>query len=130
MGSTAEAVEAVGGVEEEWFLEGTATAYGLADGATQYPTDGRWPAVAIDEAPFRTRMVVVRPRDPKSFNGTVIVMWNNVSAGESFIQGDRAAQMLGRRLRAGRGVGAACRRRGSERRAGRARHGVALTEGQ
>ena len=44
MGSTAEAVEAVGGVEEEWFLEGTATAYGLADGATQYPTDGRWPA--------------------------------------------------------------------------------------
>ena len=39
-------------------------------------------------------MVVVRPRDPATFNGTVIVQWNNVSAGESFIQGNRAAQML------------------------------------
>ena len=94
MGTTADAVEAVGGIEEEWFFEGTATAYGLADGIDQYPTDGRWPAVTIDEAPFRTRMVVVRPRDPATFNGTVLVLWNNVSAGESFVQGNRAAQML------------------------------------
>ncbi len=94
MGSTADALEAVGGIEEEWFIEGTASAYGLADGIDQYPTDGRWPAVTIDEAPFRTRMVVLRPRDPATFNGTVVVLWNNVSAGESFIQGNRAAQML------------------------------------
>ena len=94
MHSTADSVEAIGGIEEEWFFEGTATAYGLAGGATQYPTDGRWLAEPVDEAPFRSRMLVVRPRDPQQFNGTVIVQWNNVSAGESFIQGNRAAQML------------------------------------
>ena len=39
-------------------------------------------------------MLVVRPRDPGAFNGTVIVLWNNVSAGESFLPGNRAAQMI------------------------------------
>ena len=94
MGSTADALEAVGGVEEEWFFEGPATAYRLAGGAEQYPNDGRWLAEPAEEAPFRSRMVVVRPRDPRAFNGTVVVLWNNVSGGESFLQGNRAAQML------------------------------------
>ena len=34
-------------------------------------------------------MVVVRPEDPAHFNGTVLVLWNNVSAGyENFGAGD------------------------------------------
>ncbi len=62
MNSTADAVEAVGGIEEEYFFEGTATMYALAGGVTEYPTDGRWPAEATDQqASFRTRMLVVRP---------------------------------------------------------------------
>ena len=33
------------------------------------------------EADFRTRMLVRRPSDPQRFSGTVVVEWNNVSAG-------------------------------------------------
>ena len=84
MCSTAEAVEQVGGIEEEWFFEGTARAFRLAGGATDYRTDGQWDAEASSQAQFRTRLLVVRPSDPARFNGTVIVNWNNVSAGESF----------------------------------------------
>ena len=32
-----------------------------------------------DPAPYKTRVVVYRPIDPKKFNGTVIVEWLNVS---------------------------------------------------
>ena len=42
MSSTAEAVEKVGGIEEEWFLEGTASGFRLVGCATEYRTDGRW----------------------------------------------------------------------------------------
>ena len=84
MSSTAEAVEKVGGIEEEWFLEGTASGFRLVGGATEYRTDGRWAAESSSQAHFRTRLLVVRPSDPARFNGTVIVNWNNVSAGESF----------------------------------------------
>jgi hypothetical protein len=33
------------------------------------------------DAEYRTRILVVRPRDPEQFNGTVVVNWQNVSAG-------------------------------------------------
>ncbi len=96
MGSVAAAIEAAGGVEEEFFIAGNATTYALAGGLTEYPTDGRWLAEPTDRhAEFRTRMIVVRPDDPATFNGTVLVNWNNVSAGESFVQPDRAAQLVG-----------------------------------
>ena len=94
MSSTAEKVEEVGGTEKEYFFEGTATRYRLADGVTEYPTNGRWEAEAIDEQPFRTRMLVLCP-DPAQFNGTVIVEWNNVSAGENFFLNRSAPQLLG-----------------------------------
>ncbi len=95
MGSVADAAAAVGGIEEEYFLEGTATMYALAGSVDEYPTDGRWPAEETEQqASFRTRMVVVRPRDAATFNGTVVVLWNNVSGGESFIQGNRVAELL------------------------------------
>ena len=43
-------------------------------------------------------MVVLRPRDPSDFNGTVIVEWNNVSSGEGFLNAYAGADRL---LRAG-----------------------------
>lgn len=63
---------------EEFFVSGMACSYKLA--AAPSP-DGRWDAVAAGTAPYTTRVVVVRPTDPKKFNGTVVVEWLNVSAG-------------------------------------------------
>jgi len=71
-------VAAYGYVEEEYFLEGTAAVYGLADGAS-FTVDGRWSTEAKETLPFRTRLLVRRPADPAHFNGTVILEWNNVS---------------------------------------------------
>ena len=34
-----------------------------------------------ESAPYRTRIVVVRPQDPTQFNGTVVLEWLNVSSG-------------------------------------------------
>ena len=38
--------------------------------------------------PFKTRFVVYRPADPKRFNGTVVVCWNNVTAGYELFNGE------------------------------------------
>jgi hypothetical protein len=57
-----------GYVEQEFFAEGTATAY------TQTPQL---------TAPFQTRVIVRRPLDPLRFNGTVYVEWLNVTGGVS-----------------------------------------------
>ncbi|MEO8538111.1 MAG: alpha/beta hydrolase domain-containing protein [bacterium] len=73
-------VASYGYVENEYFLEGTATRYRLATGA-ELSRDGHWNVEAADQAPFRTRMLVYRPSDPAKFNGTVVVTWNNVTAG-------------------------------------------------
>jgi len=69
-----------GYTEAEYFLEGTATRYKLAEG-TELTRDGRWTIQPAGETPFRTRMIVYRPNDAAKFNGTVIVTWNNVTAG-------------------------------------------------
>jgi hypothetical protein len=73
-------VKSLGYDEAEYFLSGTATRYRLAAG-TELSRDGHWQAEPAGEAPFRTRMLVYRPADPAKFNGTVIVTWNNVTAG-------------------------------------------------
>jgi hypothetical protein len=73
-------VSAYGYTEAEYLLEGAATRYRLAPGA-ELSRDGRWTVEPAGEAPFRTRMLVCRPIDPSRFNGTVIVTWNNVTAG-------------------------------------------------
>ncbi len=73
-------VAAYGYTEAEYLLEGTATRYRLAAGA-ELGRDGGWEVEAAGEAPFRTRMLVYRPSDPARFNGTVILTWNNVTAG-------------------------------------------------
>jgi len=66
-----------GYVEEEYFVSGVATRY-PNPGATQNPmTD----AAPIGTMPYTTRIVVRKPADPKSFNGVVVVDWENVTAG-------------------------------------------------
>jgi hypothetical protein len=94
MSSVAEAVEKVGGIEEEWFFGGAASGFQLAGGASEYPTDGRWIAERSAQQEFRTRLLVVRPREAARFNGTVVVNWNNVSAGESFEPARSAARLV------------------------------------
>jgi hypothetical protein len=79
---------AAGYEQQEYFLEGDAVRYGPVPG-TQLGRDGRWQVEPVETSPFKTRMVMVRPTDPAAFNGTVIVLWNNVSAGyENFGGGD------------------------------------------
>ena len=69
-----------GYLTEEYFLEGEATAYELVEGT--HSADGRWQTRASGQkAGFKTRMLVVRPKDAAAFNGTVIVFWLNVTAG-------------------------------------------------
>ncbi|MGO9856053.1 MAG: alpha/beta hydrolase domain-containing protein [Acidimicrobiales bacterium] len=74
--------------QDEFFLEGVATRYGPSSGS-ELAWDGRWEVEPRGSAPYKTRIVVVRPEDPARFNGTVVVLWNNVSAGyENFGGGD------------------------------------------
>jgi hypothetical protein len=73
-------VAAYGYTEAEYLLEGTAARYRLALGA-QLSRDGHWRVEAAGSAPFRTRMLVYRPSDGARFNGTVVLTWNNVTAG-------------------------------------------------
>jgi hypothetical protein len=67
-----------GYVREEHFLTGAADAYSptAALGA-----DGRWSVETMSSAAYKTRVVVDRPRNPRRFNGTVVVDWFNVSGG-------------------------------------------------
>jgi hypothetical protein len=75
-----------GYIEEEFFVEGDAALFSLADG-TDYGVDGRWSVAKRGSAPFRTRILVRRPVDVDRFNGVVLVNWNNVSAGFEFLGG-------------------------------------------
>jgi hypothetical protein len=68
-----EDLRARGYVEQEYFFAGTANRYETPDGATGKAIDGNHK--------YRTRLIVRRPVDPKTFNGTVIVEWNNVTSG-------------------------------------------------
>jgi len=61
---------------EERFISGMARAYHSPTGAAR-----DLPAVVSATAPYRTRLVVVRPVDPARFNGTVVVEWLNVTGG-------------------------------------------------
>jgi hypothetical protein len=66
--------------EDEFFLAGTAARYRPRPG-TELGRNGRWEVEPVETTPYRTRLVVYRPVDPEAFNGTVLVSWNNVSAG-------------------------------------------------
>lgn len=64
--------------QSEYFIEGTATSY-TPKGALD--TDGRWDVESAGSAPYKTRIVVYRPKVVADFNGTVYVEWFNVTAG-------------------------------------------------
>jgi len=68
-----------GYIEQEYFASGTASAFT----ATSMPSNGRWTITPTTSAPYATRILVRRPASPARFNGTVVVEWMNVSAGES-----------------------------------------------
>ena len=72
---------------DEFFLEGEATRYRPAP-APSSARDGRWSAEPAGTPPYRTRVLVYRPVDPDRFNGTVVLHWNNVSAGYELFSGD------------------------------------------
>lgn len=76
----ADVLAELGYVCEEFHLAGVATAYTHAGGRPP-AADGRWSAESTAQAPFHTRLLVVRPRDPAVFSGTVFLEWQNVSAG-------------------------------------------------
>ncbi|PRX44703.1 hypothetical protein B0I33_111217 [Prauserella shujinwangii] len=67
--STPDDLAARGYVEEEFYLSGAADGWSL-DGSR----------VAAD-VPYTTRLVVRRPESPRRFTGTVLVEWQNVTAG-------------------------------------------------
>lgn len=75
-----------GYVEEEFFLSGDAVTYRA--GAEALARDGQWQVEAKGSLPFKTRFLVYRPADPKRFNGTVVVCWNNVTAGYELFLGE------------------------------------------
>jgi hypothetical protein len=67
-----------GYTQNEYFASGTASSYKSLGPRTK---DGIWSFAPSTTAPYRTRIVVRKPRDPKKFNGTVLVEWMNVSVG-------------------------------------------------
>jgi hypothetical protein len=67
--STPSDLAANGYVEEEFYLSGNADAYA---------TNG---ALLAEAVPYRTRIIVRRPVDAADFNGTVLMEWQNVTAG-------------------------------------------------
>ena len=84
---------AKGYVEEEFFLSGEATAYAQAPGS-EMGRDGKWRVTPKGKTPFKTRLLVYRPADPKAFNGTAVVCWNNVTAGYELFFGE-SPEVLG-----------------------------------
>ncbi len=64
--------------ETEYFISGTATSYMATD---ELREDGVWSIQPADTAPFKTRIVVLRPENATDFNGTAVVEWFNVSGG-------------------------------------------------
>jgi hypothetical protein len=88
-GATAADLAAAGYVEEEYFVSGEAPRYAPVG---ELGIDGRWIVEQAGTTPFATRAVVRRPVDANRFDGTVVVEWNNVSAGSDIFEvGDTPA---------------------------------------
>jgi len=62
-----------GYVQEEFFIEGMANRYNTPTGQTG--------SIIDSNHPYKTRIVVRRPISPRDFNGTVLLEWQNVTAG-------------------------------------------------
>jgi Alpha/beta hydrolase domain len=83
----------VGYLAEEFFLDGTAAAYEAEPGA-ELAVDGNWQVRRSRTAPFRIRVLVVRPVDAARFNGVVHVNWQNVTAGFELGTADFESEQL------------------------------------
>lgn len=80
-------VASLGYREDEYLVEGSALSFRLCEG-TEYSRDGLWQAEPAGKAEYRTRILVYRPIDPRDFNGSVVVTWNNVTAGYELFSAD------------------------------------------
>ena len=80
--------ESIGYEVNEYFFEGEAASY---ERIGSFPRNGQWRVKESDRAPYKTRMIVVKPIDPDDFNGSVFVEWFNVTggvdAGPTFLMG-------------------------------------------
>lgn len=81
--STMFPLELVGYTADEYFISGNAARYApVSGGFDQLSEDGKWNVQPVpDSKPYKTRIVVYKPKNPAKFNGTVIVEWLNVSGG-------------------------------------------------
>jgi Alpha/beta hydrolase domain len=77
-GTTSFNLRKVGYEQSEYFISGTASSY---TSASALNPDGRWTVTSAQTAPYKTRIVVYRPIEPKRFDGTVVAEWLNVSGG-------------------------------------------------
>jgi hypothetical protein len=71
--STNEDLNKYGYVEEEFFVEGKARPF--LNYSTKSARESR------ESLPYKTRIVVRRPRSEQSFSGNVLLEWNNVTTG-------------------------------------------------
>jgi hypothetical protein len=71
-------IAALGYEETEFLVDGNAESFELQG---ERGADGKWDVARAVGADFRTRILVRRPSDRVRFSGTVVVEWNNVSAG-------------------------------------------------
>jgi hypothetical protein len=88
-GATVVDLDDMGYVEEEYVASGVAARYRPVG---DLGPDGLWQVEETVPAEFVTRVVVRRPVEASRFNGTLIVEWNNVSAGSDIFEaGDTPA---------------------------------------
>jgi hypothetical protein len=77
-GAPAADLDALGYELEEFQISGTAQSYRAVPG-TVPGRDGVWQAEAASEAPYTTRLYVVRPKNPEDSNGVLVLNWQNVT---------------------------------------------------
>ncbi len=75
--STVQWLAPFGYIEEEFYIEGRASAY-VAVGDTTMTVEPGSPYA------YRTRVIVRRPKSALAFNGTVVLEWINTAAGNDF----------------------------------------------
>jgi hypothetical protein len=64
--------------EQEYFVSGTARAY---EPVGTLSTDGKWQVRVSSTAPYKTRIIVRKPIDMRTFSGTIVVEWLNATVG-------------------------------------------------
>jgi hypothetical protein len=79
-------------VEEELFVSGAATVYTYEEQPRREVVVPRDPAV-----PYKTRLIVRRPADPRAFTGTVVIeWWNSTASFDSAPVWDASAEFFAR----------------------------------